>query len=200
MAQADRQRLLERALSLPPAHATDFAGGRRPPPDADGALLRRIDDTTLRTKLVEAGLAEGLQSPKGPQKIASILRIYPDFDAPSRRASGSRARPPAKAAQSSPAGRSLPTVDEMERLIARVRDVERQVAQELARETDERIAKLKATLADTDDEELERVYRELGEALERKRALHSQARSEAFRRIEEDSSFAERAFVRLLRR
>jgi hypothetical protein len=200
MAQADRQRLLERALSLPPAHATDFAGGRRPPADADGALLRRIDDTTLRTKLVEAGLAEGLQSPKGPQKIASILRIYPDFDAPSRRAAGTRTKRPFKPTPPSSAGRSLPTVDEMERLIARVRDVERDVAQELARDTDQRIAQLKATLAQTDGDELERAYRELGEALERKRALQSQARSEAFRRIEDDGSFAERSYLRLLRR
>src|SRR5271166_3736157 len=60
MAQSDRQRLLERALALPLAAATDFFR-RQPPHGVDQAHLRIIDDTALRTKLVDAGLAEGLQ-------------------------------------------------------------------------------------------------------------------------------------------
>ena len=70
MAESDRQRLLERALALPQAAASDFFGGRSAPPGADPALLKIIADTALRTKLLDAKLAEGLQSPKGPQKIA----------------------------------------------------------------------------------------------------------------------------------
>ena len=84
MAVSDRHRLLERALALPTATPADFQGGRRAPADADAALLKVIDDTAFRTKLVDARVAEGLQSPKGPQKIASIIRLYPNFDAPPR--------------------------------------------------------------------------------------------------------------------
>ncbi|GAC1493125.1 MAG: hypothetical protein NVS1B2_07400 [Vulcanimicrobiaceae bacterium] len=139
MAQSDRQRLLERALALPQAHASDFFGDRRAPHDADPTLLKRIDDTALRTKLVETGIAVGLQSPKGPQKIASILRIYPDFDAPGRTSSGSRAAAAAPPQQQ----RGLPSVDEMEALIGRIREIEGDVAHELSAEVDERVAHLK---------------------------------------------------------
>jgi hypothetical protein len=198
MAQADRTRLLERALALPHARTSDFTGGRVPPQDADPELLRRIDDTTLRTKLVEVGLAEGLQSPKGPQKIASILRIYPGFDAPPKRPSNVTMKSTRPAPSS--VRTALPSVDEMERLIARIREVESQVAHDLARETDEQILRLKNALAQADGDELERTYRELGAALERKRALDSQVRHEAFRRIEGDGTFSERSYLRLLRR
>jgi hypothetical protein len=211
MAESDRQRLLERALALPHASASDFFGDRRPPPEADPNHLRVINDTNLRTRLIEAGLAEGLQSPKGPQKIASILRIYPNFDAP-RLANGVRnGRPPGRA-PGRPAGRArgasiassparvLPTLEEMETLIARIREVERQVAGELSAEVDGRIEHLKRAIADQHGEALETTYRELGAALEQKRALAAHARAEAFRRVEGDQSFAPRAFLRLLAR
>ncbi len=198
MAASDRQRLLERALALPGARESDFFGGRRPPADADPALLKRIDDTALRTKLVDARIAEGLQSPKGPQKIASIVRIYPGFDAPPRSSPGSangRVR-----AAAPPAQRGLPTVDEMERLIARIREIESEVQRDLASQVDERIAHLKRALAELDGAELETAYRELGEALEHKRALASQVRFETFRRVDGDAGFGPRVYLRLLAR
>jgi hypothetical protein len=198
MAEADRHRLLERALALPLAKASDFFGGRRPPAGADPEHLRRIDDTSLRTKLVDAGLAEGLQSPKGPQRIASILRIYPNFDAPARRATNGRVK---RAAAPAPAAKTrLPSIDEMERLLARLRELEAGVARELTSETNDRIALLKHTLSAVEGEDLERTYRELGEALERRRALQSQTRAEVFRRVESDASFPEREYLRFLRR
>ncbi|MBD5654170.1 MAG: hypothetical protein IAI50_03190 [Candidatus Eremiobacteraeota bacterium] len=199
MAQSDRHRLLARALALPQAKASDFFGGRLPPDDADAELLKRIADTSLRTKLVEMRLAEGLQSPKGPQKIASILRIYPDFDAPQRAASNGR-REPSHAVAKPPPPRGLPSVDEMERLLVRIRDVERDVERDLGARVDERIARLKRALADLDGDELDDAYRELGEALESKRALRSQIRFETFERIEADADFEPRTFLRLLRR
>lgn len=197
MARSDRQRLLERALALPQATSTDFFGGRRPPADADASLLKRSDDTSLRTKLIEVRLAEGLQSPKGPQKIASIVRIYPDFDAPQRTPNGRRG--PARAAVATQP-RGLPSVDEMERLIGRIRDVEREVARELGSQVEERIVRLKGALAELDGDELDGAYRELGEALDRKRALASQIRFETFERIEGDAVFEPRSYLRLLRR
>ncbi len=204
MAESDRQRLLERALALPEARTEDFFGDRRPPDDADPSLLKRINDTTLRSKLVETRLAVGLQSPKGPQKIASIVRLYPDFDAPQRGApaAASTARPKASRQPNAPSPaqqRGLPTVAEMERLTARIREIEADVVAELAAEIDERLTRLKRSLADLDGVELDAAYRELGDALERKRALDSQVRFETFRRIERDLDFAERAYLRLLR-
>lgn len=199
MAESDRQRLLARALALPTAAESDFFGDRRPPADADPELLKRIDDTTLRTKLVETRIAEGLQSPKGPQKIASIVRIYPGFDAPSRTAASPRAKATATA-PAPQAPRGLPSVDQMERLLARYREIERAVAAELSNDADERIARLKRALADLDGTELEAAYRELGQALERKRALANQIRFETFARIEGDPDFTERTFLRLLAR
>jgi hypothetical protein len=172
MAEADRRRLLERALALPHAPPADFFGGRRPP--------------------------EGLQSPKGPQRIASILRIYPNFDAPSRKTSNGASKPVAK--QLAPARSGLPSVEEMERLLARVRELEHHVARELAEEIDARIASLKRSLVDLEGDELETAYRELGDALERKRAQAAQTRFEVFRRIESDAEFSERAFLRFIRR
>ena len=198
MAQSDRQRLLERALALPQADPSDFFGDRSAPSDADPSLLKRIDDTALRTRLVESRIAQGLQSPKGPQKIASIVRIYPDFDAPGKTTPASRVKSglvPVAHPQ-----RGLPSVDEMEHLIGRIRGIGAEVAHELSAEADERVAHLKCALASLDGDELEDAYRELGAALERKRALESQVRFETFRRIEADASIPERAYLRLLRR
>ena len=194
MAESDRQRLLERALALPAASPSDFSGGRRPPAGADPSLLKIINDTALRTKLVEARIAEGLQSPKGPQKIASIIRLYPEFDAPPRQsASNDRSARPIAA----PALR-LPTVEEMERLISRIREIEGEVAGELSAQVDARIDALKRRLAELSGSDLEGAYRELGEALEQRRALRSQIRSEAFHRIERDAEFGPRTHLRLL--
>lgn len=205
MAESDRQRLLERALALPHASPGDFFGERRPPADANPDHLRVINDTSLRTRLIETGLAEGLQSPKGPQRIASILRIYPNFDAPRRRepAAARNGRPPGRprAASAAPSpARALPTLEEMEALVARLRDVEREVAHELSAEVDDRVERLKRAIADQHGETLEATYRELGAALEQKRALASHVRAEAFRRVENDHGFAPRAHLRLLAR
>ncbi len=191
---------MERALALPNAHDSDFVGGRRPPAGVDPALVKRIDDPALRAKLVGAHIVEGLQSPKGPQKIASIVRLYPGFDAPPREPSRAPANGRAKGAAAATAQRGLPTVDEMERLIARIREVEAEVEGDLASAVDERIALLKRALADLDGAELESAYRELGEALEQKRALASQVRFETFRRVENDTLFEPRIYLRLLAR
>lgn len=205
MAQSDRERLLATALALPDASPEDFFGDRRPPPDADPSHLKIIADTALRTKLVETRVAEGLQSPKGPQRIASILRIYPNFDAPPKSANGRAPRAPSTTARAASSGggaptRGLPTVAQMERLIARYRDVERDVALELSSEADERVAQLKRSLVDLDGPELEAAYSDLGRALSTKRALEAQIRHETFARLERDNGFAERVFLRVLAR
>jgi hypothetical protein len=198
MAESDRQRLLGRALALPHASEADFFGTRRPPADAAPEHVRVIKDTGLRTRLIEAGLAEGLQSPKGPQKIASILRIYPNFDAPPK--NGARKNPPRVAKAAPAAKRILPTVEEMEALLARLRQLEREIVHEVSIELDERIERLKHAIAAQHGEALEATHRELGVALDQRRALTSHVRAEAFRRLESQSDFAPRAFLRLLAR
>ena len=86
----------------------------------------------------------------------------------------------------------------MERLIARVREVEREVAGELAQRVDQQIAALKRTIADSSGDELERAHRELGTALAERRELAARVRGEAFRRIESDGNFSSRVHLRLL--
>jgi hypothetical protein len=202
MAESDRQRLLARAMELPQAHESDFFG-RKPPADADPAYLKTIADTSLRTKLVEARVAEGLQSPKGPQKIASIVRIYPDFNAPGRAArsapsQATRNGPAKKRTIVAPPRRARAPIEEMERLTARIRQVEAQLSRELAARLDERIDELKRELARAAGDELETAYHALGEALKQRRVVATQALHEAFRQVEADGEFPPRAFIGLL--
>lgn len=190
------------------ASESDFAGGRRPPNDADPSLLKIIEDTALRTKLVEARIAEGLQSPKGPQKIASIVRVYPNFDAPARQQNNGRVagrdqgraerKPPR--AQRRATQQNLPTVEQVEHLCRRIREIEANVARDLAANLDRRIDELKQTIASRGGNELESAVADLGAALAERRALASSVRAEAFRRIEADAEFAPRVFLALLAR
>src|SRR5471030_3272397 len=136
--------LWEKAVALPLAQESDFYGSHRRPHGVDPQHMRIIKDTALRSRLIMAGMAEGLQSPKGPQKIASILRLYPDFNAPSHGPhnghsnghivvrSATRGTPGRKPA-------ALPTVEDMEALITRIRAVEGHVARELSMTIDQEI-------------------------------------------------------------
>jgi hypothetical protein len=196
MAPRDRQRLLDRALALPNAQAADFYGGRKPPSDAAPHHLKVIKDTVLRARLLGAHLAEGLQSPKGPQKIASIIRVYPDFDAPSQNGSNGRVSERTVSTRKT----ALPTVEEMEALVTRVRAVEGHVARELSLTIDQEIDQLKRRVADAKPEQLDEAYRALGAALAKRRDSSAHVREEAFRRIESDSDFAPRIYLRLFAR
>jgi hypothetical protein len=197
MAPRDRQRLLDQALALPNAQSHDFFAGRRPPGDANPNHLKVIKDTVLRARLIGANLAEGLQSPKGPQKIASILRIYPDFNAPATHTGhvprnplrGTPGRKPAQA----------PTVEEMEALITRIRAVEGHVAREVSMTIDQEIEASKRRFADAKTpEELAEAHREFGVVLAKKNDSSKYVREEAFHRIEKDSEFPLRIHLRLL--
>ncbi|HEV3156140.1 MAG TPA: hypothetical protein VGZ00_02220 [Candidatus Baltobacteraceae bacterium] len=194
MASSARERLLERALTLPLASPSDFSGDRRPPPDADPHHLRLIADTGLRARLLDANLAVGLQSPKGPQRIKSIVRIYPHFNAPPAPRHGSGGRKPAH--RTSERHAQLATIEDMETLLSRVRMVETEVAREMRASVDADIDRLKRTMALLSGIELEESHRKLGEALARRKELGWQIRLEAYRRIEQDESFAPRIYLR----
>jgi len=88
----------------------------------------------------------------------------------------------------------------MERLIARIRQAEAEAGRELASEIEARIERLKRQLVEQSGEAFEDTYRELGRAIEAKRALRAQIRAEAFKRIEGDASFAARGHLRYLAR
>ncbi|HEX3550605.1 MAG TPA: hypothetical protein VHT53_09520 [Candidatus Elarobacter sp.] len=146
-----------------------------------------------------AGIAEGLQSPKGPQRIKSIIRLYPDFDAPRPT---NKPRPVRAAApQEAPRGAfGLPTVEELNALLNRIHQAEREVSHELQGRLNGDIDRLKRQIATLEGDEFERAFRELDTAMRQRRDLATQIREEAFRRIDADSSFEPRRYLRLIAR
>jgi hypothetical protein len=192
-----RAGLWEKAQGLPPASDSDFFGTNRRPPGVDPEYLKIISDTSLRTRLIDSGIAEGLQSPKGPQKIPSIIRLYPNFDAPGKevapRANGRAAATPRTAF-------GLPTVEELDTLLARIRAVEGEVSATLQQQVNADIARLKRQIGDLEGDEFERAFHELDRALATRKALAGQVREEAFKRVEADLAFAPRKFLRLISR
>jgi len=191
---SDPSTLLQRALDLPVAKESDFFGSRRRPAGVNPDHIKVINDTALRSRLIGAGLAQGLQSPKGPQRIASILRVYPSGDAPGRNAA---ARPGAD----SPRGAyGLPTVEELNTLLARIAAVERDVSHELQSKINADIDRLKRQIGTLDGDAFERAFRELDRALSARRDLAAQIRAEAFARIDADGGFDARKYLRLIAR
>jgi hypothetical protein len=190
--------LWEKAMALPLAQEGDFYGPHRRPNGVDPQHLRVIRDTALRSRLIMAGMAEGLQSPKGPQKIASIVRLYADFNAPQpvrgTRSSPRRPNEPSRSAY------GLPTVEELNRLLHRISTVERTVSSELQGQINNDIGRLKSQIATLEGDEFERAFRELETAVRARREVAGQVREETFKRIEADSSFEPRKYLRLLSR
>ncbi len=193
-----RANLWEKATSLPLAEDEDFFGSNRRPIGVDPQHLRVINDTALRSRLIMAGIAEGLQSPKGPQRIKSIIRLYPAFDAPRP---GNKPR--TGRATSDEPGRpafGLPTVEELNALLNRVQQAERDVNVELQGRLVAEIERLKKQIGSLEGDEFERAFRELESAMRQRRELAGQVREEAFRRVEADANFEPRRFLRLLSR
>ena len=189
-------------MSLPLARDEDFFGPHRRPVGIDPQHLRVISDTALRSRLIMAGIAEGLQSPKGPQRIKSIIRLYPAFDAPRP---GNRPRPVRAAAappsqEPSRAAFGLPTVEELNALLTRIQHAEREVSQEMQGRLSGDIERLKKQIGTLDGDDFERAFRELDNAMRQRRELGTQIREEAFRRIDADGSFEPRRYLRLIAR
>ena len=187
-------------MSLPLATDSDFYGNHRKPHGVDPQYLRVIKDTALRSRLIMAGMAEGLQSPKGPQKIASILRLYPDFNAPAP-LRGSNGRPGRRTSE--PLSRSaygLPSVEELNALLQRIEATERTVSSQLQGQINDDIARLKRQIATLEGDDFERAFRELESAVRARRDVAGQVRDEAFKRIDADSSFEPRKYLRLISR
>ena len=190
-------------MSLPLARDEDFFGHNRRPVGIDPQRLRVINDTALRSRLIMAGIAEGLQSPKGPQRIKSIIRVYPAFDAPrpGNKPRQLRAAPAASnGAETSRTAFGLPTVEELNALLNRIQQTEREVSQQMQSRLSADIDRLKKQIAASDGDAFERAFRELENAMRERRELAGQIREEAFRRIDADASFEPRRFLRLLSR
>jgi hypothetical protein len=191
-----RAELWDKARELPQARDSDFFGANRPPSGVSPEFLKIINDTSLRTRLIDCGIAQGLQSPKGPQKIPSIIRLFPNFDAPAKDASSRNGRPP----QAARTAYGLPTVEELDALLARIHELEIEVSAQLASQVDAEIRRLKRQIGDVDGEEFERTFHELGRALAKRKQLAGQVREEAFKRAESDASFGPRKYLRLISR
>ena len=191
-----RAGLWQKAQELPAASDADFFGANRCPPGAEPEHLKIINDTSLRTRLIDSGIAEGLQSPKGPQKIPSIIRLYPNFDAPGKDAAARNGR-------GAPAARTafgLPTVEELDALLARIHEIEVEVSATLQQRVNTDIGRLKREIGELEDDDFERAFHELERALNARKALAGQIREEAFRRVDADTSFAPRRYLRLISR
>ena len=184
-------------MALPLAQDSDFYGSHRKPHGVDPQHLRIIKDTALRSRLIMAGMAEGLQSPKGPQKIASILRLYADFNAP-QPVRGARPNP--RRHEPSRSAYGLPTVEELNQLLSRITTVERALSAELQGQINNDISRLKSQIASLEGDEFERAFRELETAVRARREVAGQVRDETFKRIEADSSFEPRKYLRLVSR
>lgn len=191
-------------MSLPLARDEDFFGSNRRPVGIDPQRLRVIGDTALRSRLIMAGIAEGLQSPKGPQRIKSIIRVYPAFDAPrpgNKPPRQLRSAPSASnGVEPSRGAFGLPTVEELNALLNRIQHTERDVSQQMQGRLSADIDRLKKQIATSDGDEFERAFRELENAMRQRRELAGQIREEAFRRIDADASFEPRRYLRLLSR
>ena len=188
-------------MSLPLARDDDFFGANRRPVGIDPQHLRVISDTALRSRLIMAGIAEGLQSPKGPQRIKSIIRLYPAFDAPrpgSKPRTVRAAPPPAQ--EPARAAFGLPTVEELNALLGRILQIERDVSRELQGRLSGDIDRLKKQIATLDGDDFERAFRELESAMRQRRELAGEIREETFRRIDGDQSFEPRRYLRLISR
>jgi hypothetical protein len=192
------QPLLERALSLPDAQPTDFVR-TQPPVGVAANLLKAIKDTALRAELIRASLAQGIQSPKGPQKFPSIIRLYPAFDAP-----GAPKTPPivGKRMGRSPgkATETLPTVEDVEALLKRIRAIEGHVARELSMSIETEIAQAQRRVAEATGGDMEVAFQALGTLLEKRKDARRYVRETAFTKIEADKEFPLRGFLRLLAR
>ena len=185
-------------MALPLAQESDFYGTHRRPHGVDSQHLRVIKDTALRSRLIMAGMAEGLQSPKGPQKIASIIRLYADFNAPAP-VRGTRSNP-RRGSEPSRSAYGLPTVEELNQLLHRITTVERTVSTELQGQINNDIGRLKGQIATLEGDEFERAFRELETAVRARREVAGQVREETFKRIEADSSFEPRKYLRMISR
>jgi hypothetical protein len=156
-----------------------------------------IKDTALRSRLIMAGMAEGLQSPKGPQKIASIIRLYPDFNAPPPVRGG---RPARRATEPARTAYGLPTVEELNALLLRIERTERDVSSQLQGQINSDIGRLKAQIATLEGDEFERAFRELDAAMRARREVAASVREEAFKIIDADTGFEPRKYLRLISR
>ena len=92
------------------------------------------------------------------------------------------------------------TVEEMLRLLARIETEEKSANVEMGSQLNHRIVETKKKLADASGDDFEVILRELNTLVDDKRQLATDVRSEAFHRIEADSTFPERIYLPLLKR
>jgi hypothetical protein len=95
---------------------------------------------------------------------------------------------------------TLPTVEEMEALLKRIRAIEGHVARELSMSLDAEIGQAQRRVAEAFVGTVEEAFYSLGALLEKRRDSRRHVRATAFAQIEADREFAPRVYVRLLTR
>lgn len=199
------ERLRAEAMSLPVATSHDFASWTPYPVSADPNLLRVIKDTAFRSKLITNGYAVGIQSPKGPQKCASIILLYPNGDAPAREIKH-RAPRRGRSIEASKsrlmfgrAGQNLPTIEDMEKICERVRSLEQTLSVEVVQAADRRVEELQKAIGVASASDISHLYHELGSILEARRNHNGVLRAEVFKRLAADQGFPLRSYLSMLR-
>jgi hypothetical protein len=180
--------LWERASSLPVASDDDFVDRRAR--GVEAAELRVVEDLAFRRRLIALGYAQPVQSPRGRRKCVPIIRLVRDGSGTPRR----------RTSENGDATSTLPTVEELVELLARIDAVEREVGAEMQPRADREMGVLKARLGAAHGDDFERAFRELETAMRQRDALRSAIRQEAFHRIEADTKFDPARYLRMLSR
>ena len=199
MTSTRREKLIAQTDELAIAKPEDFAEGVQPAQDVPPNQYRVIANTQLRAKLLIARLAEGIQSPKGPQKIASIIRLYPEGNAPEPATRASRAsNQPRTSRGSRRVKQPLPSVEDLRALLTRIDAVEGHVAREMSMTIDGEAEALQKRAASVSLDVLPGVLSELNMAMAKRADVRAFARPEAFKQIAADREFAQRVFLPLI--
>ncbi len=111
-------------------------------------------------------------------------------------------RSPRPAAATNPHARrsDCRRVEELNALLNRIHQVERDVSREMQGRLGADIDRLKKQISSLEGDEFERAFRELETAMRQRRELAGQIREETFRRIDADSNFEPRRYLRLIAR
>ncbi len=201
-----QEALLEKAYALPIVDISDILPGKLPT-QYEPVNLRHSNDTQIRSRLIIAGLAEGIQSPKGPQKnsVKSVILLYPNGDAPRREV---HPRGPNKSKHPGaiqikhgilPQSRDdLPTIGDMEILVKRIREIEEIERNELHQSIHDEIKHGQHAVATAHADKLHEAHRKLGESLAKLTQTDSYIRRKALQTVGNDPLFPQRVYLKLI--
>jgi len=192
--------LWAQAIALPLAAPSDFVD-RRVHRSSAPSNFRIAVERDLTAKLVKARVAEAIQAPRGRRPttrapIKLILRLYPNFDGPTKVATRRRKQHNSRRALCE--GTTI-TVEEMETVLKRVRMVERRAIHQITSTTDAEIGFARERVGQARTiRELEAVYEKLGVLLHQRSRIMKNARAEAMRVVLADEDLPGSQILRFM--